>query len=434
MLMQNSKPIIALALILSLAGPIPISSIHAAQPVRVNPPAQIVPETYFGMHMHGIIVPRPYTKRVTPWPDIPFGAWRLMDAYVKWYELEPRKNEFHFERLDEYVAIAQEKHVKVLLPLVGTPSWASARPTEAKSGNPPGTAAEPADMDDWRNFVRTVATRYKGKIEAYEIWNEPNEDNFWTGKVEQLVDMTREAFQIIKSVDPNALVVSPSCTVESGPQYLDGFLNKGGGKFVDGIGYHFYVRSKPPEAIVDIATRLKEILLANHVDKPIWNTESGWADPKPFPSDELGAAYVARALTLAWAAGVSRFYWYAWDNHSFVTLQMVDMDDMTKKPASKAYTAIHQWLAGAVVHSCESNSTNNWTCELEREGKRQWMVWNTNGPAEFSVPADWHASFETPLLGSKEKLKDEKIQIGLAPILLEGSPSDRKKSDRDKAN
>jgi hypothetical protein len=419
MLMRTAKAILAYTLILSLTVSVSIASLAAAQPIRLTAPSQPVPEAYFGMHMHGIVVPRSYNKHVTPWPDVPFGAWRLMDAYVSWPELEPRKNEFNFARLDEYVTIAQQKRVKVLLPLVGTPKWASTRPEETKNGTPPGFAAGPADLDDWRNFVRAVATRYKGKIEAYEIWNEPNEDNFWTGTVEQLVDMTREAFQIIKSVDPSALVVSPACTVESGPQYLDGFLNKGGGKYVDVIGYHFYVRAKPPEAMIDIATRVKDILRANHIDKPIWNTEAGWADPKPFPSDELGAAYVARALILAWASGVSRFYWYAWDNHAFVTLEMAEMDDTTKKPASKAYAATQQWLAGATVRSCESDPANNWTCELQRGEKRQWIVWNTNGSAAFAIPADWHASYDAPLLGSKEKLKNMTVGIGQVPILLE---------------
>ena len=390
-----------------------------AQQIRLTPPPQPVPESYFGMHIHGIDVPRPYNKHVTPWPDVPFGAWRLLDAYVKWSELEPKKNEFNFEHLDRYVALAHEKHVKVLLPLVGSPSWASARPEENEAGNPSGSAAEPANLDDWRNFVRAVATRYKGKIEAYEIWNEPNLKMFWTGSVDQLVDLSREAFQIIKSVDPAALVVLPSCTVESGPQYLDDFLKKGGGKYGDVIGYHFYVRAKPPEAIIEMATRVKDVLRANHVDKPIWNTESGWADPKPFPSNELAAAYVARALIVAWASGVSRFYWYAWDNHAFVTLEMVDLDDMTKKPSSKAYATVQHWLAGAIVRSCGSDSADNWTCELERGSTRQWIAWNTKGPGAFAIPTDWHATYDTPLLGSKDNLRNTKIQIGPTPVLLE---------------
>jgi hypothetical protein len=410
MLMQIAKVLLVCGLIVSLA---------AAQPLRLTPPPQPVPESYFGMHIHGIIVPRPTTGRVTPWPNVPFGSWRLMDAYAKWYDLEPKKGEFNFTRLDQYVAIAREKNVKVLLPLVGSPSWASARPSEVEGGNPVGSAAEPADMDDWRNFVRTVATRYKGQIEAYEIWNEPNEKNFWTGSVDQLVDLTHEAFQVIKRADPGALVVSPSCTVESGPPYLDDFLKKGGGNSVDVIGYHFYVRANPPEAIPDMATRIEDILRANKVDKPLWNTEMGWAAPKPFPSDELGAAYVARALILSWAAGIRRFYWYAWDNHSFVTLEMVERDDLTMKPASKAYATVEQWLGGAIVRSCESDPANNWACELERGGIPQHIVWNTSGATAFAMPADWHATHSTPLLGTTEKLKNMNIEIGQAPTLLE---------------
>jgi hypothetical protein len=419
MLEKSAGIITRFGLILCLAAFTSISLFCATQSMRLAPPMQPVPETYFGMHIHGIDFPMRTTNRLTPWPDVPFGTWRLHDAYVRWVDLEPRKNEFNFTHLDKYVATAQQKHVKVLLPLYASPQWASARPTEESRTGTPGTAAEPADMEDWRNFVRTVATRYKGRIEAYEVWNEPNLTMYWTGSVKQLVDMSREAFRIIKSVDPDALVVLPACTSGNGPQFLDDFLKQGGGQYGDVIGYHFYV-SGAPEAIIDMASRVKDILRANHVDKPVWNTESGWHDPSPFPSDELGAAYVSRALILAWAAGVSRFYWYSWDGHGWVSLEMVEVvDDVTKKPAAKAYATTEQWLLGAAVRSCDSAATSEWTCELERNGKRQWVVWNTKGPATFVVPAEWHAAHDTLLLGSKEKLKNTTVQIGLIPILLE---------------
>jgi hypothetical protein len=213
-------------------------------------------------------------------------------------------------------------------------------------------------------------------------------------------------------------LVLPACTSGNGPQYLDDILKQGGGQYGDAIGYHFYV-SKTPEAIIDIATRVNDILRANHVDKPVWNTESGWHEPSPFP-DELGAAYVSRALILAWAAGISRFYWYSWDGHDWVSLEMVELaDDVTKKPAAKAYATTEQWLLGATVRSCDSAADSNWTCELERNGKHQWIVWNTNGEAAFAIPADWHVTYDVPLLETKEKLKNAKIQIGLTPVLLE---------------
>jgi len=178
--------------------------------------------------------------------------------------------------------------------------------------------------------------------------------------------------------------------------------------------------SKAPEAIVDLAVRVKDVLRSNHVDKPVWNTESGWHDPSTFPNDELGAAYISRALILGWAAGVSRFYWYSWAGHDWVSLEMVELaDDVTKKPAAKAYATVQQWLLGATVRSCDSAEAGKWTCELERNGKRQWMVWNTDGAVAFAIPSDWHVTYDTPLLGSKDKLKNAQIQIGMTPVLLE---------------
>jgi hypothetical protein len=392
------------------------SSVASAQE-RLIPPQQAIPETTFGMHIHGITDPRPNTGRITSWPAIRFGAWRLLDARVTWRDLEPKKNEFQFSRLDQCVAVAEQHHVKLLLPLVSTPEWASARPNEEIKGTPKGSAAEPASMDDWRKFVRTVVERYRGRIEAYEIWNEPNMKMFWTGSVDQLVALTREAYTIIKEIDPAAMSVLPSATTETGPQYLDSFLQRGGGQYGDVVGYHFYVHANPPEQMAVVADRVKGILQANHVSKPIWCTEAGWDAPKPFPS-ELEAAYVSRSYLILWASGVTRFYWYAWDNHGWVTLEMTENDNATPKPSAKAFEQIESWLAGAVMRSCNVDGTNTWSCELDRGGRRQWVVWNRDKTVQFKIPTEWHVTSKMPLLQSAQQLSNTTIQIGQIPTLL----------------
>jgi hypothetical protein len=292
-----------------------------------------------------------------------------------------------------------------------------------KSGwQQPGRTSEPLDIEDWRAFVRQVATRCRGRIHAYEIWNEPNLKQFWVGNTDQLITLVREAHDIIKEIDPTALIVSPSATTGGGIGWLDDFLRKGGARYVDVIGYHFYVYPQTPEAMVGLIQRVKQTLANNGAsDKPIWGTEQGWAGPKPFPSEEVGAAYIARAYTLSWAAGVTRLYWYSWYDHKWVALETTEADNQMLTQAGRAYAIIQQWLSGARMDSCNKGADGTYNCQLARDGAKEWIVWNANGMTNFSVPSSWHATTVTPLLGQPQPVRGPNIQIGPTPQLLNAS-------------
>ena len=300
-----------------------------------------------------------------PWPSVPVGSWRFWDAHVAWADMAPHKGEYHFEYLDRYLALAEEHNAEVLYPLGLTPRWASSRPDE-KSAYQPGWAAEPRDIEDWRNYVTTIVEHCKGRVHAYEIWNEPNYKPFWTGDVDGVLRLTREASQIIRKLDPQAVIVSPAATTASGTKWLAEFLSKGGGQFVDVIGYHFYVNTQPPEAILPIIAQVKKIMADNHQSaKPLWNTEIGWLRPSQFASEDLCAAYLARTYILAWAAGVQRTYWYAWD--SGPPLEMVEHDFRTLKPAGQAYGVIHSWLVGARLNNCRMDAAFHLDLRIESQ-------------------------------------------------------------------
>lgn len=388
-----------------------------SKPTNLRVIAQTVPPEFFGLHIH-------HAGATTPWPEAPFGAWRLWDAYVAWPSLEPQKGRWHFEILDKYVALAEQHNVGILLPLGLTPQWASARPGE-KSTYQPGNAAEPRDIEDWKNYVRTVASRYKGRIREYEIWNEPNSKSFWTGDVNQMIDLTREASLIIRSIDADAKVVSPAATTLSGVPWLSEFLSKGGGQFVDVIGFHLYVTPHAPETMMllihEVQRAMKE---GGSGDKPLWDTETGWAGPKPFPSSQLAASYLARAELLALSGGVERIYWYAWDNHAWATLQTTENDNRTLTPAGKAYGVIHNWLVGTQLEGCSEKKKSIWVCSLIRNGNRQWIVWSSGETASFDFGSDVHANKLQTLSGDSKDIDVGQIQVGPSPILL--SPAENK--------
>jgi hypothetical protein len=378
--------------------------------ISLTAPSQLIPADLFGMHFH-------HLGGTTAWPEVPVAQWRLWDAYVAWPNLEPSKDRWRFQTLDAYIALASQHHIGLVLPLGLSPAWASARPME-KSTYQPGAAAEPRDMEDWRTYVRTVARHCAGKVQAYEIWNEPNLKQFWSGTVDQMVQLTREAALIIRSVDPQTIIVSPAATQDRGTDWLAEFLKKGGGDFVDVIGYHLYVAPQTPEATIALVSTVKRLMQEfGQSKKPIWNTETGWFLPKPFPPD-LAAAYVVREFVLTWATGVQRLYWYAWDNHGWVSLETTDSDSSTLKPAGQAYAVAFRWLVGSHMLGCSADEQQTWTCELDRDGNRQRILWNVAGPRTIRLPSDWHPQSEETVLGERQTVTGDDIAIGPAPILV----------------
>jgi hypothetical protein len=421
---------------LGSAGALPVFAALLAASRKLMPPSGAVPASYFGMHIHRTVETQPGLAnrgQLTPWPAVKFGSWRLWDAYVAWPNLEPKKGRWKFATLDKYVAVATLAKVDVLLPLGLSPVWASARPSEASSYKP-GNAAEPLSMEDWRNYVRTVATRYKGRVHAYELWNEVNLKGFYSGSSEKLIQIARIAYETLKEIDPDVIVVSPSVTGEGrNPEWLNNYLAMGGGQYADVIAYHFYVPQKSPEAMLPVIRQVQQIMRSHGLgNKPLWNTETGWRIETKTMTPRIGAAgsdwldlddresaaYVARALILGWSAGLSRFYWYAWDNFD---MGLINPSDRSIKPAGYAYAKTVAWMEGAVFSGCVETS-GLWTCELsDVQGQPAHIVWRESGSdQDWMVPFSWGAK-EAELLDGQTLILSpgvDTIALGESPVLI----------------
>ncbi len=370
----------------------------------------------------------------TPWPEARFGSWRLWDAYVNWRHLEPQRGYWDFKRLDKYVAMAKLTGVEILLPLALTPAWASARPEE-KSPYGPGNAAEPYDLDDWRNYVRTVAKRYKGRIQHYELWNEPNISGFFSGSPETLVRLAEAAYRILKEVDPGNQLAAPA-TVGGGEEHLawlDRYLLAGGGKYMDMLSHHFYVAHAAPEAMLPLVDKVRRIADKHGLSSlPIWNTEAGWwidHSDGTVTTEEMvpgwkklnaaeAAAYVSRTLILGWAAGLQRYYWFAWDNYS---MGLIEPTTKAIKPAGEAYARTLEWVQGSVMTGCEF-ANGVWAASLRRpDNSKARIIWREDGTSgQWRPPQDWTITKAETLEGVLRSFDSTSasLQIGQAPICL----------------
>lgn len=389
-----------------------------------TPPAyaETISHEAFGMHFHGM------SRGGGLWPDVDFGFVRLWDSGVQWRSLEPTKGDWNFELLDRYVQEAGKRGVRVLLPLGLTPQWAALRP-DSPSPYGEGASSEPRSLESWRSYVSTVALRYKGRIHAYEVWNEINVKHFWSGDLAKVAELERVAAEALKAADPAATVLSAS--VQGGAfRELDAYFKAGGGRYADAISYHFYAPTAEPEVLPERIRKVREIM-AQHglAAKPLWNTEFGWLIPNrdgsmgknPRPvwktwrkTDRLEAAgFVLRANLLALSGGVRHNFWYAWDNGA---MGLAEDQGRTPKPAATGFVRAREWLIGANFGGC-TRVSGVWQCTLERDGRSQWIVWS-DAERSFTPPAEWQVRTSQGLFDPAPTSYAANLRVGPLPALL----------------
>jgi hypothetical protein len=265
------------------------------------------PPSFFGMHYSPI--------GTGTWPQAKVGSVRLWDAGTTWRDIQPERGVWRWDFLDAAVANARSHGARVSLVLGLTPQWAAADPNQAAYYGP-GTGTVPAHLEDWYTYVREVAHRYRGRIDSYEVWNEPESCGFWCGTPGQLAEMARSARRAVQAVDPDALMVAPGMVPRWGTGYAKLYAEVGGYRWADVISLHPYPRrgGKPRDAI-NLVVSYRKALARLGVDKPIWITEINYEanvdDPVPL-SAEVQARYLGQTYRQAWAAGVRRVTWYDW--------------------------------------------------------------------------------------------------------------------------
>ena len=75
----------------------------------------------------------------------------------------------------------------------------------------------PADWDEWRELVAALAAHLVGRYGldevatwAFEVWNEPNLEVFWTGTPGEYLRLYEEAAAAVKRVDPRLRIGGPA--------------------------------------------------------------------------------------------------------------------------------------------------------------------------------------------------------------------------------
>lgn len=362
----------AAASVLAVGSPITAAQ-AAPAPVAV---ARVVTAESFGMHDAAQVATAGY------------GALRLWDTGTTWADLAPVRGRYDWSKLDWYVAKARARHTKVTLVLGGTPAWA------ARPGAAVPSASVPAARD-WSAYVTAVATRYRGRIDSYQVWNEAALPQFFAGTPVQLADLTALANARIKAVDKRAVVVATGMLPRQSAwsRWAGAYLNalKARRWPVDAFAVHSY----QPDAIATPDGRLltlqraQALLIAVKAPKrPLWDTEANYTSRRYVArklSGQVAADFTARAFLDSTRAGVDRTFWYSWNN----PVANLGITMTTGSTSQKGLTAVRSWVVGTTYRGCTVTRVKSralvTTCRFTRGRATSYVVW-ANATARTALP------------------------------------------------
>jgi len=178
------------------------------------------------------------------------AGFRWVKQEFAWREIEGAgKGEFDWSRTDRIMDQIDAHGLKVIIRLGVQPEWAG-------GGYP--EIGPPNNLQDFADFVTAVATRYKGRIDAYQIWNEPNLSREWGNRppnAAEYTEMLKIAYEAIKAVDPYPIVISAGMAPTTRNDdvarpdiyYIQEMYDAGASAYFDALGAHGPGYASPPE-------------------------------------------------------------------------------------------------------------------------------------------------------------------------------------------
>jgi GH35 family endo-1,4-beta-xylanase len=322
-------------------------------------------------------VPRPFFG-VVPWGTFEGADFqRLNTAKVRnartpfhWNLIEPSRGDYRWAATDRFVGTLALSHVRVLPFLNDSPSWVTSDRTR-----PPLRSKKTRKY--WKHFISACVKHYgrhgefwrthpnipKVPITAWQIWNEPNLENYFDVKKPErkYAKLVKVSDKAINKADKHAKTVlaglsgNPETKKMAPQRFLKKVLK------VRKVKKHFNAAALHPYA--PSIKKFKKLLRSLHKvlkkkgagGKQLWITEMGWGSAPPEKGKPLlkGAQGQKRLLKKSFKMllhkrkrlHIKRVYWFLWrdanpnvkTNCTFCKSSGLFRYDYAPKPAWKEF-------------------------------------------------------------------------------------------------
>ena len=274
--------------------------------------------------------------------------WVLTTLY--WGSVERHKGNFDFSRYDKYVETAKKEGKKIVIVLAYEAPWLY----------PDGESKKyisPENIPHFLRFVEETVKRYQGRVDVWNIWNEPNW-KFWKGSKKDYYELSRRSAQKIRETDPDAYILGGGF-LRVPKRFIKKMNRAGGMENLDGLAFHPYALH--PEGSMRLHDKFTRVVSDINFTGEAWITEIGHPTGGRYPhkvSLEGLPSHVVKSMTGAAARGTRAALWYElFDHHNKndVPPKTTDSEkffglvypDFSRKNGANAYELCAKFLPGS---------------------------------------------------------------------------------------
>lgn len=315
------------------------------------------------------------------------GAKIVRGGLPEWSSIQPEPDRWNFAEYDRMLELFRSRGVGLQGKFYFTPRWAApAEVRDSKEWRDWNRAAP--DLTAWRTFVRTLTARYRGKINYWETWNEPDLYSFARFGVESYIELQKAAFEEVRKAAPEAKVMTAGFATlrpfgrkeRDNARYIREALTGVRG-FYDLVAYHehgafpIYVRS------VDdlLLPAMREAGASGWYSNETGISSAGGLDP-------FQAEMVYKKMLFAWSRGAAAYNWYDLRNDGFSPYNGehnygLMTADFYPKPSFAAYTALTRIYRKAQFLKQLPAAPGVWLLLFRQDGDLLLAGWDENAQA-----------------------------------------------------
>lgn len=218
-----------------------------------------------------------------------------------WSLVEPGPGVFDWSAYDALADQAVARGLKVYATISDTPAWAT--------DGPAGTGV-PRRSADFYDLCFRAASRYRGRIDYWGMWNEPNDPQFWAGSRDQYIDgILRNGAQAVHAASPGARACGPELAhlqSDDWDKWLRDVLRRAS-DVLDVVTHHVYPSGSSAASVIRSLDRsspypwdppcVRKVLQDNGwAGRPFWLTETGCVSGGDAAGEAAQAAFVSDLL------------------------------------------------------------------------------------------------------------------------------------------